>query len=126
MQPQPQQAKSATPAKQYLEISPEDEAKIKARVAKHEATPKLTEENLLIAEFGMFYGYEAMRDAMSDEISANEFTWLLEAARRVDARNQYNLSAAVFTAVATANAKKPAAEFKKNTAHYLKAAKADA
>lgn len=126
MQPQTQQANAAPkPQKQYLEISPADEAKIKARIAKQDAAPKLTEENLLIAEFGMFYGYEAMRAAQRDEIAADEFSWLLDAARRLDARNQYNLSAAVFTAVASVNGKKPGDDFKKNAAHYLKTAKAD-
>lgn len=112
--------------KQYLQLKPEDVAKAKERAAKRDATPKLSEENLLIAEFGMYYGWEAMRAAQSDEVSADEFSWLLDAARRVDTRNQYNLASAVFTAVASANSKKPSADFKRNTAHYLKAMKADA
>lgn len=116
---------STQQAKTYLQLTPEDEIKARARALKRDAAPKLTEENLLIAEFGMLYGYEAMRAAMSDDISADEFSWLLDAGRRLDARNQYNLSAAVFTAVASANGKKPSADFKKNAAHYLKLAKAD-
>lgn len=112
--------------KKYLQLTPEDEAKAKERAAKRDATPKLSEENLLIAEFGMFYGWEAMRAAQSDEISADDFSWLLDAARRIDTRNQYNLASAVFTAVASANGKKPSSDFKHNTAHYVKAMKADA
>lgn len=109
-----------------LPLTPEQEARARAKAAQREAKPKLTEENLLVAEFGLFYGFEAVQAVLNDEIGLDEVLWLVESARAVDSRNQYNFSAAVFTAVASANDKHPSAAFKKNTAHYLRAMRASA
>jgi hypothetical protein len=109
-----------------LQLRPEDEAKALARAAKRETAPKITDEHLAIAEFGVLYGWEAVRAVLSDEVSADEFAWLLDAGRRVKAREAYNSASGTFTAVASANAKKPASAFKTNAAHMLSAAKADA
>ena len=111
---------------QLLKLRPEDEAKARRRAAKRDSAPKITEEHLAIAEFGQMYGYEAVRAVLSDEIAADVFAWLLDAGRRVEARRTYNHAAATFTAVASANAKKPSEAFKANSRDMLAAAKADA
>ena len=100
-----------------LEFSPEEIARYKARELH---TSALTDENLLVAEFGRLYGYQAVRAVLDDEIDRNTMNWLVEAGRKVQVKENYNLASAVFTAVASANAKDPKKAFNSNTKFYEK------
>jgi hypothetical protein len=114
------------PQPKYLQLSPEDLEKVRRRKERESGSIKVDEFDLLVAEFGMFYGYTAVLTVLNDDITLADMLRLLEAARRVDARNQYNQAAAVFTAVASANSKRPAAAFNANSRSYVKRMKADA
>ena len=113
------------PKPKYLELRPEDVEKIRQRREREDRRLKVDDEMILVAEFGMYYGYAAIEAVHNDEISLDRMLWLLMAARKVDARNQHNLSSAVFTAVASANSKSPAKAFAANTKSYLRQMKAD-
>lgn len=108
-----------------LEITPEDEARILERRALEDAQIKISEEAMLIAELGLMYGYEAVRAARSDQIPLEDVQWLVLAGRKVEARHEYNNASAMFTAVASANAKTPAKTFKQSTKQYIKIMRAD-
>ena len=58
----------------------------KAVVAKQGVEP----EFLLLAEFGLFFGWQAVQGAMNNEISFAQMHKLLEGARRVESINRYN------------------------------------
>lgn len=112
--------------KPYLQLKPEDEARLLARASSRSTTPKIDAEHLVIAEFGMYFGWGGIEAIFNDAISGDTMEWLLEAARRVDIRNQFNGASGTFTAVASANAKHPSQAFKANTREYAKGMKADA
>lgn len=100
-----------------LEFTPEEIARYKSRELK---TSDLTDENLLVAEMGRLYGFEAVLAILNDQIDRNTMTWLIEAGRKVQVKENYNLASAVFTAVASANAKDPKKAFSSNTKFYEK------
>lgn len=103
-----------------LSFTPEEIAKLKARRVEAEGKTKLTEENLLVAEIGRLYGWQAVMSVLNDEIDSHTVLWLIEAGRKVQAREQYNLASAVFIANLSAEQKKPGEAFKKNTKDLVK------
>lgn len=103
-----------------LSFTKEEIARIKARRIKDESKEKITAENLIVAEMGILYGWEAVKAILNDEIDTKTMLWLLEAGRIIKAKEQYNDTTAVFTAVVSANQKKPSEAFEKNTEALLK------
>lgn len=51
---------------------------------------KIEPEWLLLAEFGLYFGWQAVQDVREDKISFQEMNKLLAAARRIDSMNRYN------------------------------------
>lgn len=100
-----------------LQLTKEEIARFKARELK---ISNLTDENVLVAEFGRLYGYQAIKAVLDDEISRETMNWLIESGRKIVAKENYNLAGAVFTAVASANAKDPLRAFNSNTKEYKK------
>lgn len=70
-------------------IKPEDRAKIIERYEKRVAQNQKAEENkitneiYLLAEFGYYYGWQAVLSVRNNEISIHEMYALLEGARKV-------------------------------------------
>lgn len=70
-----------------------------AEIKKFRDKSKLEPEWLLLAEFGLFFGWQAVIDARQDKISFDEMNKLLAAARRLDSMNRYNRVIDTYTAV---------------------------
>lgn len=103
-------------------ISVEDLAKIEAKVGK---SVKVDIEDLLLAEFGMKFGWEAYKDARDDKIKSNEMITLLTASRKIDALNLYNNAQAAFIGAGSAQSKKPSQTFDSMTKKIAKRTEAD-
>jgi hypothetical protein len=123
--PPKQQPPKAPAAKKYLEIKPEDQAKVDALKARQANKLKVEEEHLAIAEFGMMYGWDAVMAVLNNTIDGETFMWLLEAGRRIKNKALYDDSRAVLVGTSSANAKRPGTAFKKATKDLVKAMKAD-
>jgi hypothetical protein len=108
----------------YLDISPEDLAKVNRNRAKREAI-QIDQEQMFIAEFGKHYGFEGVRAILNNEIDADTAAWLLLAARKVDSKTLYQNAQAVFVGTASSKSKKPSQAFKKATDKIIKHAQAD-
>jgi predicted nicotinamide N-methyase len=97
------------PNRQYLEIKPEDLAKVARNRLKRENALKIDPEQLFIAEFGKHYGWAG----------------LLEGARRIDHRTTFVMAKASFIGAGAARSKKPVDTFKKSTKDIVKAMESD-
>lgn len=58
--------------------------------AKSRKTKELEPEWVMLAEFGLFFGWQAVMDVRNDSISFGEMNKLLTAARRIKAIERYN------------------------------------
>lgn len=61
-----------------------------AQFKREKKAKKIEPEWILLAEFGMYFGWSAVMDARNDVISFAEMNKLLAAARRIEATNRYN------------------------------------
>lgn len=104
-------------------ISPEDQAKIAG--LQGDSGIAVDAEWMLLAEFGMMYGWEAYKEAKDDKISLPEMLTLITAGRKVIAGYNYNDATAAFIGSVAAGSKKPGETFKKLTKDMIKAAKVD-
>ena len=66
-----------------------DASKIK-ELKKSRENKKIEPEWVLLAEFGLFFGWQAVVDAREDKISFQEMHKLVIAARRIESTNRYN------------------------------------
>lgn len=71
------------------ELLERDALKIK-ELSKSREKSKIEPEWVLLAEFGLFFGWQAVVDARNDKISFQEMNKLLSAARRIESTNRYN------------------------------------
>lgn len=69
-------------------------------------------EWVLLAEFGLHFGWEAVRDAREDKISFAEMNKLLAASRALKAAERYNVILDIYTANAAVHDKKGATALK--------------
>ena len=105
-------------------ISPEDLEKIKAHQASTKGAALVDDYWLLLAEFTMYYGWQAYKDA--EDIPLIELLTLVEAGRKLRAREIYENAQAVLIGTATANAgKRSGSTFKNLTRTLVKIMKAD-
>lgn len=85
--------KSASSAKARQEaldnLSAKDLAKVEAHRASTEGAYTVDQEWLLFAEFAREYGWQAYLDAKSDKIGAPEMLTLVEASRKLRARDMF-------------------------------------
>lgn len=119
MNPKPQ-PKSKTPQK--LKFSPDELAKIQARKDREEAE-SISPEWRLLSEFGYYYGWQAIRDVMDNEIDIQTFNQLLKGARKIWASKMIDQSVVNFTAHAASQSKKPGDVMKKGMKEFYKEAK---
>ena len=105
-----------------LSFTPEEVARLKARTIDAEEKSNLTPENLMVAEFGILYGYEGVRAVLNDEIGMSTMLWLLEAGRRVKSIDRYNDTQARFIASVSAQSKDPVKTIKSLTGNMKKEA----
>lgn len=99
-------------SKQYLDIKPEDLEKITRKRSKEEKI-RVEPEHLFVAEFGKHYGWGGVNAVLNNEIDGDTASWLLQAARKVDARYSYDNAKSVLIGSASAQSKKPSQTFKK-------------
>jgi hypothetical protein len=113
------------PNRQYLEIKPEDLAKVARNRLKRENALKIDPEQLFIAEFGKHYGWAGVQALLNDEVDMQTAIWLLEGARRIDHRTTFVMAKASFIGAGAARSKKPVDTFKKSTKDIVKAMESD-
>jgi len=107
------------PERRKLSTSPELQKKLEER-AKKRLQSQLEAEWVAIAEFGLYFGWEAIMAVLSDEISIELMETLLTSARKIDTKHDYKNAESAFLAFISANQKNPAESFKQNTKAYLK------
>lgn len=106
-------------------ITPEDLAKVKAHQAKTQSAYKVDDYWLIAAEFARAFGWSAYKDFRQDKIGLEEMMTLIEANRRLEAREAFVQAQSVFIGILSANSKKPSQTFSKLTKGLLKQAKVD-
>lgn len=74
----------------------------------------------LLAEFGLYFGWQATLDAMNDEISFRDFNDLLKAARRIDAAKRHNFVLDTYMANAASQTKDGAKVLRKYLGELIK------
>ena len=107
---------------QKLELTQAQLQRIAQRKAQDQAT-KVDSEWLAIAEFGMYFGWQAVKAVLNDTITSAEMFMLLEGARKVNKLKLYNETRAVFIGTASANSKKPSQTFKRMTKDLIRESK---
>lgn len=117
---QKSQPKLKTPQK--LSFTPEELARVEAR-KKREESETISPEWRLLAEFGHYFGWQAIRDVMNNEIDIQTFNQLLKGARKVWASKMIDQSVVNFTAYAASQSKKPNDVMKKGMKEFYKEAK---
>ena len=98
-----------------LQFSPEEVARLKARSIDAGQKSSLPDENLMVAEFGIMYGWGAIEAVLEDKIDTRTMLWLLEAGKQVISINRYNDTQARFIAHAASQSKEPSKTFKSLT-----------
>lgn len=91
------------------DFTPEQVAKLKAMreaESKAKASAFFRDDELLLAEFGKYYGWQAIRDVMADEVSYETFIALLNAGRSLAIRDRILHVTDMYVAVGAAQAKK--------------------
>ena len=107
------------------DISVEDLAKVKAHQAKTTSAIKVDDYWLLLAEFGMAFGWQAYKDAVEDKIDAPTMMTLVEASRRIKASERLHQAEASFIGSASAQTKSPSQTFTKLTKRLSNMTKVD-
>lgn len=82
-------------------------------------------EDLLLAEFGIKFGWEAYKEARDDKIKAKEMNRLIAASRKLDNLELYRNSMASYIGVGAVNSKSPSKSFKSMTSKLSKSTEAD-
>ena len=90
------------------DFTPEQLAKLKAIKAKSGAGASAfyRDNELLLAEFGKYYGWQAIRDVLADEVSYETFIALLNAGRSLAIRDRILHVNDMYVAVGASQAKK--------------------
>lgn len=114
-------------------VSAEDLAKIEAHKASTKGSLPIDDEWLLLAEFAIAYGWQAYLDAKNDRldehgnliVSGAEMMTLIEASRRIRARNMYENAQTSFVSDLASQSKNPVQSFNKMSKSMSKGAQAD-
>lgn len=81
--------------KKYLQLKPEDQAKVDLARELHEArSTKISQEFMLVAEFGYYFGFEAIKALLEDYIELEQAQKLIEGARVLEATRTYDMARA--------------------------------
>lgn len=109
-----------------LEISKEDLAKAtRAKKRAETSSVKVNPEWFTIAEFGYYFGWEAIKAIKNNDIEMDEVRTLIAGARKVWAGRAYDIAHASFLGASSAQSKKPAQSFKKGIQGFEKAMRLD-
>ena len=100
------------------DFTPEQLAKLKAIKAKSgaRASAFYRDNELLLAEFGKYYGWQAVRDVLSDRVTYETFIALLNAGRAMRLRERIESTQDMAAAIGATFSKKPEQALRK----YLK------
>lgn len=100
------------------DFTPEQLAKLKAIKAKSgaRASAFYRDNELLLAEFGKYYGWQAVRDVLSDRVTYETFIALLNAGRALRIRERIETTQDMAAAIGVTFSKKPEQALRK----YLK------
>ena len=90
------------PLKPFTE---EDRKRAEARKVSDTENTGLTEENMMVCELGMLYGFEAVLAVLNDEIDTNTMDYLLLGGRKLRARENYDNTVATARGVGSALSK---------------------
>lgn len=101
-------------------ISPEELEKVKAHQASTKGAYPVDQEWLLLAEFGLKFGWQAYLDAKTDKIEMKEMLTLIEASRKLEWAAIFNEARTTLIGVGSANSKKPSQTFKSLTKDIIK------
>ena len=119
--------KNQKPKKKILnlleELTPDELEKINQPSTR--GASLVDQEWLLLAEFGLKFGWQAYLDAKEDLIGGAEMLTLIEASRRLEARELYDIATASFIGAISAQSKKPSQTFKSLTKDIINQTKAD-
>lgn len=107
------------------EISPEDLAKVRAHQASTKGAYPVDMEWMLLAEFAKAYGWMAYMAAKNDDISAAEMLTLVEANRKLEARQTFLDMQSAFVGAVSATQKKPSNVFKRLTKDIIRQTKVE-
>lgn len=103
-------------------ISSEDLKKVQRYAT---AGLKVYSEDMLLAELGMKFGWEAYKAARDDEIDAKEMMTMIISSRKIEALEQLRMAQAVYIGAGSAQSKKPSQTFKSMTTKLEKQTEAD-
>ena len=100
------------------DFTPEQLAKLKAIKAKSgaRASAFYRDNEMLLAEFGRYYGWQAVRDVLSDRVTYETFIALLNAGRALRLRERIESTQDMAAAIGATFGKKPEQALRK----YLK------
>ena len=104
------------------DITPEELERVKAHQAKTQSAFKVDDYWLIATEFAKVFGWLAYKDFKEDKIELEEMMTLIEANRRLEAREAFVQAQSVFIGILSANSKKPSQTFSKLTKGLLKQA----
>lgn len=108
-----------------LELTTDELAKISQRKRRDEKI-KVSPEELFIAEFGYYYGWNGMLAILNNEITMDDANILLTGARKVWNAHMIDTASIMFTASAAAQSGKKAKQvMSKGLKDFIKQAKAD-
>lgn len=100
--------------KKYISVSDS----FKKKIAKRKTIQKeqeVDDEWALVAEFGLYFGWEAVKEVLNDDISKDLLLALVLGARKVRSIDRYEATQGMFLAHVSTKSKKPADTFMKVT-----------
>lgn len=98
--------------KKYLEINPEDLAKVQATRLRHEESKvEIDREWYFVAAFGKHFGWGGIRAILDNEIDLDTANVLMSAASKIDMGHMYDDARSSFIAFGAVNSKKPSKNF---------------
>lgn len=93
-----------------LKLSDEDIKQYKIKSLERDYD-KIPNENLLIAQFGMLYGWDAIMAVLNGKIDLETMLWLIEAGQKITKIDNYENIKGMLIANLSAKAKDPNSSF---------------
>lgn len=115
-----------TKPKKYLPLTDEELAKsVAARKRLVEPDFHCTPEEYALAELGMYFGWQAVRDVLDNKVSTEDFQSILNGGRKVWYSQVYDIAMASVAAYSAPKTKHPTQTFQAMMNHYTKNMKVD-
>ncbi len=109
---QPEYPDRSTLHNVYDDFTESEKTQTKEFKASLQSSRLYTDKELLLAEFGRYYGWDALKDAAEGRMTAWTFLALLEAARKIDRNRRLERLDDISVAVAAQLDKKAASRLK--------------